>query len=88
MVIEVTVRIILFFAIYLAAVAWLCFEERRRPARRQMKSAMAFGNGQWLNLTPLARRRNCKHRLFVSERDHRVYLRRPPRWQVTGRERH
>jgi len=44
MVIEVTVRIIVFFAIagfaiYLAAVAWLCFEEMRRPARRQMKPA-------------------------------------------------
>jgi len=41
MVIEVTVRIIVFFAIagfviYLAAVTWLCFEEMRRPARGQM----------------------------------------------------
>jgi hypothetical protein len=46
MVIEVTMWITSFFAIasfaiYLAAVAWLCFEEMRRPARRQMKPAAA-----------------------------------------------
>ncbi len=45
MVIEVTVRIIILFAIagfaiYLASIAWLCFEEMREPARRQMKPAV------------------------------------------------
>jgi len=44
MVIEVTVQIMILFAIagfavYLAAIAWLCFEEMRQPARRQMKPA-------------------------------------------------
>src|SRR5262245_40853444 len=45
MVIEVTIRITIFFAIagfavYLAAIAWLCFEKMRQPARRQMKPAV------------------------------------------------
>jgi hypothetical protein len=45
MVIEVIMRIMTFFAIasfavYLAAVARLCFEESERPARRQMKPAV------------------------------------------------
>jgi hypothetical protein len=44
MVIEVTMWITIFFAIasfivYLAALAWLCFEEIRRPARGQMRQA-------------------------------------------------
>lgn len=42
MMIEVTVLIAVFcaiagFAIYLAGLAWLCFEETRRPSRRQIK---------------------------------------------------
>jgi len=44
MVIEVIARISVLFAIagvaiYLAGVAWLCFEETRQPARRRMTSA-------------------------------------------------
>src|SRR5262245_30395407 len=43
-VIEITVRIIILFAIagfviYLAAIAWLCVEESKRPAQRQTKPA-------------------------------------------------
>lgn len=42
MMIEVIVLITVFFAIaglaiYLAGLAWLCFEETRQPARRRMK---------------------------------------------------
>src|SRR5262245_13783780 len=42
--IEVTMWIIILsavagFAVYLAASVWLCFEEMRRPARRQVKQA-------------------------------------------------
>src|SRR5262245_23393585 len=48
MLIEVTVWIIILFAvvgfaIYLASIACLCFEEMRRPARRQMKPARGPG---------------------------------------------
>ncbi len=40
MLIEVIVRISVFFsmagfAVYLAGIAWLCFEEKRQPARRR-----------------------------------------------------
>lgn len=44
MMVEVIVRITVFFAIagfaiYLAGIAWLCFEETQHPARRRMKPA-------------------------------------------------
>jgi hypothetical protein len=52
MLIEVTVWIIILFAvigftIYLAAIVWLCFEEMRRPARRQAKPAPEPGPAEY-----------------------------------------
>src|SRR5262245_16532065 len=52
MLIEVTVWIIILFAvvgfaIYLASIAWLCFEEMRRPARRQAKPAPGPGPAEY-----------------------------------------
>jgi hypothetical protein len=50
--IEVTVWIIIFFAavsfvIYLASIGWLCLEEMRRPALRQVKPELEPGINEY-----------------------------------------
>jgi hypothetical protein len=64
MVIEGAMWITIFFAIagfavYLAALAWLCFEEIRRPARGQMKLAPPRAVAQVLNLRDESYLRAC-----------------------------
>src|SRR5262245_27183954 len=82
MLIEVTVWIIIFFAavsfvIYLASIGWLCFEEMRRPARRQVKAGpepgineydapsvpAALADGLGDNLTGVSRREPALKRI-------------------------